>query len=346
LPRASIDTTACLLMTRLVLIGASSGGVTALTRLTAGLPADFAAPVLVVLHIGAHRSILPELLSKRCPLDVAHGRDGEALRPGMLRVAPPDLHMTVSDGTLRLRHGPKENYARPAIDPLFRSAALQRGRGAVGVVLTGALDDGTAGLQAIKAMGGTTVVQDPADAEEPSMPASALRHTEVDHCLPLERMPGLLAELAAASIPDEPASPSSEQKVKPELAHELALMQGTGEPVQHLQAIGHPSMFTCPECQGGLWEVQGTSPRRYRCHTGHGFTERTLLHAMSNRSDDALWGALRALQEKQAMLAHAAAQLDPGDDAGRVQAVAAARRVARQVHTLRQLLQRAPPPIE
>lgn len=331
-------------MTRLVLIGASAGGVTALTRLTAQLPADFAAPLLVVLHIGAHRSILPELLARRCPLDVAHGRDGEALRPGMLRVAPPDLHMTVIDGSLRLRHGPKENHARPAIDPLFRSAALQRGRDAVGVVLTGALDDGTAGLQAIKAMGGTTVVQDPADAEEPSMPASALRHAKVDHCLPLEQMPGLLAELAAAPVAAE--SPSAQAEAQAELAHEQALMHGTGEPVRHLQAIGHPSMFTCPECQGGLWEVDGTSPRRYRCHTGHGFTERTLLHAMSTRSDDALWGALRALQEKEAMLAHATGQLDPGDDAGRAQSVAAARRIARQVRALRQLLQHAPPPIE
>jgi two-component system chemotaxis response regulator CheB len=330
-------------MTRLVLIGASAGGVSALTRLTAQLPADFAAPLLVVLHIGAHRSILPELLARRCPLDVAHARDGEALRPGMLRVAPPDLHMTVTDGTLRLRHGPKENHARPAIDPLFRSAALQRGRDAVGVVLTGALDDGTAGLQAIKAMGGTTVVQDPADAEEPSMPASALRHAQVDHCLPLERMPGLLAELALAPVA---ASPSAAAQVRPELVHEQALLHGTEEPVQHLQAIGHPSMFTCPECQGGLWEVAGTSPRRYRCHTGHGFTERTLLHAMSTRSDDALWGALRALQEKEAMLAHASGRFDPGDEAGRLQSVAAARRVARQVRALRQLLQHAPPPIE
>ena len=276
-------------MTRLVLIGASAGGVAALTRLTAELPADFAAPLLVVLHVGAHRSILPELLAKRCPLDVAHARDGETMRPGMLRVAPPDLHMTVTDGSLRLRHGPKENHARPAIDPLFRSAALQRGRDAVGVVLTGSLDDGTAGLQAIKAMGGTTVVQDPADAEEPSMPASALRHAQVDHCLPLAQMPGLLAELAAA--PGAAASASAD--AEPTLGHELALLHGTGEPVRHLQAIGHPSMFTCPECHGGLWEVDGTSPRRYRCHTGHGFTERTLLHAMSARSDDALWGALR-----------------------------------------------------
>ena len=179
----------------IVVIGASAGGVEALGFLAAALPDDFAAAVLVVLHVGAHNSVLPWLLNQRGPLPACHPRDGDPIRPGHIYVAPPDHHLLVEPGRVRLVRGPRENWARPAVDPLFRSAARAYGPGVVGVILTGGLNDGTAGLFEIKRRGGLAVVQDPADAISPGMPRSALRHVVVDHCLPLRNIPALLAEL-------------------------------------------------------------------------------------------------------------------------------------------------------
>ncbi|KQU65959.1 hypothetical protein ASE08_05630 [Rhizobacter sp. Root16D2] len=345
-----------------MLIGASAGGVAALTELTAGLPKDFPAAVLVVLHIGVHRSTLAELLSLRCPLDVAFGRHGEAPRAGTVRVAPSDEHMVLVGGRIELTRSAKENHTRPAIDPLFRSAALEFGPAAIGVVLTGTLDDGTAGLQAIKAMGGTAVVQDPADAVEPGMPASALRHVPVDHCVPLAAMAPLLTALAGAPVnvaaaltgngtnhgrTKEYAAMSPTQQ---RLVHEQALMLGTGNFTEHLRAVGQPSMFTCPECHGGLWELRDVVPRRLRCHTGHAFTERSLQLALSESVDEALWAALRALQEKEALLAQGANEQRGSDPAESARLASAALSAQRQAATLRKLLQQparpppAPPP--
>lgn len=181
----------------MVVIGASAGGVEAIGFLAAALPSDFAAAVLVVLHVGAHNSVLPWLLNRRGPLPARHPEDRDPIRPGHIYVAPPDHHLLVEPGHMRLSRGPRENWARPAIDPLFRSAARAYGPGVVGVVLTGGLNDGTAGLFEVKQRGGLTVVQDPADAISPSMPRSALRHVAVDHCLPLTDIPTFLAELVA-----------------------------------------------------------------------------------------------------------------------------------------------------
>ena len=183
------------------MIGASVGGVEAIGFLAAALPADFAAALLVVLHIGAHKSMLPQILSQKGPLPACHPRDGDPIRPGRIYVAPPDHHLLVEPGRVRLVRGPRENWARPAVDPLFRSAARAYGSGVVGVILTGGLTDGTAGLFEVKRHGGLAVVQDPDDAVSPSMPQSALRHVAVDHCLPLVDIPIFLAELVAGRQP-------------------------------------------------------------------------------------------------------------------------------------------------
>jgi two-component system chemotaxis response regulator CheB len=340
--------------TRIVMIGASSGGVAALTELTAALPKDFPVAVLIVLHIGAHRSSLPELLALRCPLDVAPGRHGELPVPGTVRVAPPDEHMVIVGGRIELTRSAKENHTRPALDPLFRSGALEFGPAAIGVVLTGSLDDGTAGLQAIKAMGGIAVVQDPADAAEPSMPASALRYVRVDHCVPLRAMPALLASLARQPI--EAAVPSNGNGMTQEyatmsptqqrLVHEQALMLGHGNFIDHLQAIGQPSMFTCPECHGALWELRDVTPRRLRCHTGHAFTERSLQQAQTEGADEALWAALRALQEKERLLARQSTEQRDADPAASARLAHAAHSTARQAATLRKLLRQPTLPAE
>jgi two-component system chemotaxis response regulator CheB len=180
-----------------IVIGASMGGVDALQRLVEGLPPDIPAALFVVQHIGRHASTLPTLLAYRGRLPAVHGAQGSAVRPGHIYVAPPDHHLLVERGIMRLTRGPRENWARPAIDPLFRSAAVSYGPRVIGVVLTGMLNDGSAGLRAVRAAGGIAVVQDPHDAVAPDMPWSALRHAGADFRVPLRAMPELLTKLAA-----------------------------------------------------------------------------------------------------------------------------------------------------
>ena len=184
----------------LIVVGASAGAVPVLLGLATQLPADFPAAVLVVLHIGAHRSVLPELLKDCGALRARHAVDGQALQPGSIEIAPPDQHMLVEGNRIRLQHGPKEHHARPAIDPLFRSAASAHGAQVIGVLLSGRLDDGTAGLRAIKACGGVAVVQDPDDAEHPEMPRNALAHVDVDYCVPGSELARTLLRLVAGPL--------------------------------------------------------------------------------------------------------------------------------------------------
>jgi two-component system chemotaxis response regulator CheB len=275
----------------IIVIGASAGGVNALQRLAADLPAQFPAAVLVVLHIGANKSLLPQLLAAAGPNSAAHAQDGEKLRAGHLAVAPPDRHLLVNNGHLSLARGPKENFARPAIDPLFRSAALAYGPRVIGVVLTGNLDDGTAGLQAVKDCGGLTVVEDPSTAFASSMPASALEYVQVDYRVPIESLGRKLVELVS--------QPSTAAKAPPPaLRHDHAPQAGTVNAMDDLKAIGTPSAIVCPECGGGLWEIAKAHPARFRCHTGHGYTLRALEYAMNEATEDTLWSAVRALQER------------------------------------------------
>jgi two-component system chemotaxis response regulator CheB len=190
----------------IMVIGASAGGVDALRRLLADLPAELPAAVFVVLHVG-EASHLVHVLDRCSRLPVKHAINGEAVEAGQVLVAPPGRHLLLHDGHILLRRGPRENYARPAIDPLFRSAAANFGGRVIGVVLSGDLCDGTAGLGAIKRCGGLTVVQDPEDAAVPTMPLSALRYVEVDHVLPIAGMAsqlGTLARQEAGPTPDIP----------------------------------------------------------------------------------------------------------------------------------------------
>jgi len=317
----------------IVAIGASAGGVRVLLQLAAALPTPLPAALLVVLHVGTHRSLLPELMGARGDNPVLHPADGQPVQPGTIYVAPPDHHMLVASGAIRLQRGPKENHARPAIDPLFRSVALEYGPRAIGVVLSGRLDDGTAGLQAIRQCGGLAVVQDPDDAEQPDMPASALAHVAVDHCVPASRLADtLMALVEQPVIAVAPAVPAS-------LASEQAISIGADDPMQHLNAIGTRSRFACPDCNGVLWELNGSRPKRYRCHTGHGFTLRGLAHTQAESTDEALWSALRALQEREALLRElAVAGTGPEGDGAAAGTQAEAERTAQHVEILRRLL--------
>lgn len=308
---------------KLVVMGTSAGGLDALKRVLGRLPADFPAPVLVVMHIGARDSILPELLGKVCALPVRHARDGERLARAVVLVAPPDRHLMVARdgaiGCVRLSRGAMENYTRPAIDPLFRSAAAAYGPGVTGVVLTGYLDDGTAGLLAIKACGGRAVVQDPDEAFAPGMPASALEQVAVDHVLTLDELGDMLPELAAAPLPppDKEAAMTPDPPEVPEwIQVENRYASGAGS-MEELARIGSPSTFTCPECGGALWELgvqAGVAQRsRYRCHTGHSFTSAVLARAQDKAVEEAMWAAVRALNEQQALAQRLAAQARVGD---------------------------------
>jgi two-component system chemotaxis response regulator CheB len=288
-----------------IVIGASAGGVAALLELAGALPPDLPAVLGVVLHVGSTHSILPALLTARGSLPAVHPRDGEPLRAGTIYVAPPDHHLLFTPEVARLSRGPRENYARPAIDPLFRTAALHWRERAIGVVLTGELDDGTAGLQAIKECGGIAIVQDPAEALQASMPASALANVAVDHCLPIAGIAAQLQQLVAAAPAPEPASAAASEPaataVAEHLQHEQEIFEGN-KAMEHLGAVATPSTLTCPDCGGSLWELKDSKPLRYRCHTGHAFTAGTLQHAQKQTAEHSLWSSVRALRERELLL--------------------------------------------
>ena len=296
-------------MQSLIVMGASVGGMEALSTIFAALPADFPAAILVVTHVGARKSLLPELLAKTSALPVRYAQDREPIRPGRILLAPPDLHMlvaiTAGQAMVELTRGPRENHTRPAIDPLFRSAAAAFGPHVVGVILSGYLDDGTAGLQAIKACGGTVLEQDPEEAVAPSMPQSAMRNVVVDSRLPVADMaPVLLALARGAPAPAQPGAPPQPPGW---IAVENRFARGVGN-MEHLQKIATPSTFTCPECQGTLWELTDQQPQRFRCHTGHSFTAPILGELQHEKAEDAIWAAVRARQEKEQLFASLAAK--------------------------------------
>ncbi len=319
-----------------VVIGASSGGVHAILDLAAQLPGDLEASVLIVLHIDSYDSNMPLLTSRRAALPAAYARDGEAIAPGHIYFAPPDRHLILEGPTLRLTQAAKENHARPAIDPLFRSAALTWDGPVIGVILTGMLDDGASGLRILKQCGGVAVVQDPADCAAPSMPKAALAATKVDHCVPLTAMGPLLVSLVRNAMPKRPdARPVSADS-------ELSLSLGRGNAMEVLARIGQLTPFTCPECGGTLWELDEPIPRRFRCHTGHAYTLRTLEHAHSESASEALWATLRTLSEKQALLREIAKTSGEGREAAGKAARDLGASVERATAALRALIDALP----
>lgn len=247
-------------------IGTSAGGLDALRTLAADLPDDLAASVLVVLHLPAQfQSSLDAILSQSGPLPATFACDGERCEKRHIYIAPPASHLLIEDGHLRLGHGPRENNARPAIDPLFRSAGLCCGGRSIGVVMTGTLGDGAAGLQALKQCGGVTVVQDPNDATYPEMPATALRLAKPDHVVGLAAMPALLEKLVRQRA-GEPA------EVPERVREEVAIARDGYTTMSHMDRIGRRSALACPDCHGVLWEIDQGGLVRYRCHGGHGYT--------------------------------------------------------------------------
>ena len=276
----------------IVVIGASAGGIGALTKLFSQFPQDLQAVFLVVLHLSPESpGMLAQLLDRAGPLTATTAKDNEVICPGHVYVAPPDMHMLVKPDGLRLYRGPRENRHRPAIDPLFRSAAIAYSTRTIGVVLTGYLDDGTSGLIAIKRCGGLAVVQDPEDAEYPDMPKNAIAEVEIDYQLPIDKMGSVLQQLitqpasAGVAIPDD-------------IYMEARIAEPTASNIGCENRLGHPVAVSCPECNGPLWRMDTHGGKRYRCHVGHAFTAKALLASQDRALEQALWAAMRTLEER------------------------------------------------
>ena len=281
----------------IVVVGGSAGSLESLRSLLARLPADLPASLLVVVHIPSQGgSILPQILAGAGPLRALHPADGDAIEHGKVYVAPSDHHMLVEDGSIKVTRGPRENRHRPAIDPLFRTAARYYGRRVVGIVLSGLLDDGAAGLMAVRMRGGLAVVQDPAEAIYPEMPARAIQYSGADCILRVEDIAKLLVKV------------TQEQPQRQSYIAEEAMPEDTKRDKADLEASadeekeGTPSPFACPECHGVLWEVKEGELLRFRCRVGHAYTADALRVAMSEATEDALWASMRALEEKAALL--------------------------------------------
>jgi two-component system chemotaxis response regulator CheB len=277
----------------IVAVGASAGGVEALNKLVNALPADFPAALFVVVHIPAESvSVLPQILSRAGPLCATHAENGENIAPGRIYVAPPDRHLLIKAGHVRVVAGPRENRHRPAIDPLFRSAARVYASRVIGVLLTGAGDDGVAGLRAIKNRGGIAIVQDPADAAYPALPRNALDFVDADHVPSLDHMAPLLIRIVREPAPP-PATP-----VSPRLQRETQFAEVDLDTIEDDDKPDRPSAFSCPDCGGVLWEVEGEDLLRFRCRVGHSYTASALADEHDDHAEKALWAAFRNLEEQ------------------------------------------------
>jgi two-component system chemotaxis response regulator CheB len=318
----------------IVAIGGSAGGIEALKRIVAQLPADLPAAVLVVIHLPVDSpSYLPQILDGAGPLRAVAAEEGLPVRNGQIIVARGGFHMLVRDGRVHLGTGPRENRSKPAVDPLFRSiAATYRGR-AIGVVLSGWLNDGTAGLYAIKRCGGVAVVQDPDDAIARDMPQSALRNVPVDYVARLEQIGSLIARLAREEAgPDMP--------VPSEIQVEADIAARGGDSIAQTSTLGARSIMGCPECGGVLTEMRNGNLLRFRCHTGHSYTAESLLAEQGQAVERALLSAMRTLEERAAMWTRLA---ERNEDLGNRRTVSAMRKNADDAKTeadaLRQILQ-------
>ncbi len=295
----------------LVVIGASAGGVEALRVLVGGLPVDLPAAVCIVLHVPPHSpSRLAEVLQRVCKLPVTAADDGEVLTSGKVYTASADRHLMVDGATLRLTRGPKESRARPAIDVLFRSAAVSCGQRLVGVVLTGMLDDGTAGLWAIKDRGGRALVQSPESAEYPSMPESASKLVQIDASLPIEAL-AVEIERQVRDLPALDAGLPAPTSMKIEMT---VAAEGNGLNAGVMR-LGKVSEYTCPDCHAVQMQVDEGAVTRFRCHTGHAVSIKTLLADVNESIDTALWEALRAVEERILLLRHMGRLAQASDDA-------------------------------
>jgi two-component system, chemotaxis family, protein-glutamate methylesterase/glutaminase len=282
----------------LVVIGGSAGSSGPLKTLLSSLPKDLPASILVVVHMpSSSAGLLPPLsTSSSIALPVQNAVDGAELSTGHVYLAPPNRHLLVIDGHLKLGTGPRENLSRPAIDPLFRSAAISHGPRAIGLILSGMLNDGASGLAAIKRGGGIALVQAPSDCEAPEMPSAALEATPVDLSAPRHDLPAAVLRFVSEA-------PGPAREVTRDILLDVEI--AAGNPVDHdrLRAVADPATITCPDCGGVLSEIREDRPLRFRCQVGHAFTDKTLLEYQEGLVDEAMRVALRIIEERAALVA-------------------------------------------
>jgi two-component system chemotaxis response regulator CheB len=280
----------------IIVVGCSAGGVEALPKLLEKLPGNTPAAIFAVMHVGAtSESYLPNILSRAAQMPAIHPNPGEVIQHGRIYVAPPDHHLLLVKDRIQLSHGPKENRHRPAVDPTFRSAAQYYGSRVIGIILTGALDDGTAGLQAVKRCGGIAMVQHPDEAVAPGMPGSALKFVEVDHCLPLLKIRALLPKLikTPARNPSEPGCHKDASIINQEQTMTANEME---------QKYGSPTGLVCPECSGPIWEAPEGKLTQFRCLVGHAYSPDSFVAEEAIAAERALWVAVKTLQERSSLL--------------------------------------------
>ncbi|MGJ7456311.1 chemotaxis protein CheB [Halomonas sp. RA08-2] len=281
----------------LIVVGASAGGMAALKVLVAQFSKDFPAPIFVVNHMGPHTTgeALVKILNESGSLSCVHAQHNEKFKRGYIYLAPSDQHMLIVKDKILITKGARENRSRPAIDPLFRSAAVAYGNQVIGIILTGYLDDGTSGMMAIKRCGGTCIAQDPDDASYPDMPQSVISNVGADYCLPVAEMGALLSDLLSRDLPES-------QPVPEDIVIEAKIAQRVLSDLPSVEALGDQVPYNCPDCGGVLWEIEEEKLLRYRCHTGHAFTSSALLAQQTDKIEETLWVALRMFEERQNLL--------------------------------------------
>lgn len=285
-------------ISRIIVIGTSAGGLQALIQLIKQLPANFTAPLLIVYHISpdATGNVLLDQLKKNSKLKCSHAVNGTIISSGHVYLAPSDHHLMVTEeGKILITKGAHENRSRPAIDPLFRSSAVAFGNKVIGIILTGYLDDGTAGLIAIKRCGGICIVQDPKEALYPDMPKNAFNQVKVDYCIPISEMGGVLSELVKKKL-------GKSKPVPKDIRIESEIAQRILSDLPSVNALGEQVPFNCPGCGGVLWKVDSANGTRFRCHTGHAYTSITLLAEQNRKIEETMWTALRMFEERKNLL--------------------------------------------
>jgi two-component system chemotaxis response regulator CheB len=291
----------------IIVIGTSAGGRDAVDAVISQLPTDIPASIFIVQHLSpeSEGSAIVDRLRRYKAFESALATDGQIFQRGRIYVAPPDRHLLLKKKTMLVTKGARENRSRPGIDPLFRSAAVAHGSHVIGVVLTGMLDDGTAGLAAIKKCGGVTIVQDPSEATFAGMPQSAMANVKVDHCVRLAEMGALLERLVrgpAGESKDIPDDVRTEATIAERVLSDVTAVEGLGDQVP----------YNCPNCGGVLWQIDKSPMQRFRCHTGHSYTAASLLAEQTEKIEETLWISLRMFEERKNLLNTMAAQPGSG----------------------------------
>jgi two-component system chemotaxis response regulator CheB len=286
-----------------ITIGASAGGLDAVRELIRQIPKNINAAIFVVLHLSkaAVPEILVERIKKVSALPCSVAIHNQAIKPGHIYIAPPDAHLMIKRDSIIIGHGPAENRFRPSIDVMFRSAAASFGESAIGIVLTGFLNDGTAGMWAIKQSGGHCLVQDPNEAEYPDMPLSVVETMEADYCIPLKAMGNIIRKIAEkkpVKTIEPPAIVRAESRLSEKAATDL----------EAVSELGEKTVYACPDCGGGLWNMNNGRVKHYRCHIGHSYSEKDLQLRQSETIEQTLWVALRMMEERKILLMKLAAE--------------------------------------